>query len=174
MSKEKKAKVIDELEETFTKSKIGILTDFRGIKSGEINDLRRKLRAAGVEYRVVKNTLARIAAEKAGKKDLADLFKGQVAIATGYGDVAQPAKVLADYIRSTKSALTIKGGFLETKTLDAGSIKTLATLPPREVLIGRVLGGMQGPIVRLVYTLSAPLAGLMGVLQARMKQMEAK
>ncbi len=174
MPTEKKAKIIDELEKVFSRSTVGILTDYKGLKTAAIMELRRKFRESKIEIRVIKNTLARIAAEKAGKGAIGSLLKGQTAAVIGYGDdVAQPPKVLLEYIRATKLALPIKGGFLGSQALSAKDVETLAGLPSREVLISRVMGGMKTPIVTLVICLSAPLSGLARVLQARAQQLES-
>lgn len=174
MSKEKKAQIIDGLQKFFSECSIGVLTDYRGLSTAEITDLRRTLRKSDVEYRVVKNTLARFAAERTGKNELAALFEGPVAIAFGYGVVTEPAKVLADYIRVAKVSLSIKGGFTSDRVLTPDDVATLATLPSREVLIARVLAGMQSPIVNLISCLAAPMRGVIGVLQARIKQLEGE
>ena len=87
MSKEKKAKIIDSLAETFSKCSVGILTDYRGLSAHEMNTLRRQLGESSIEYRVVKNTLARFAAERLGRADLAATFEGPVALALGYGEI---------------------------------------------------------------------------------------
>ena len=174
MSREKKTQIIDGLQEFFSKCSTGVLTDYRGLSTTEITDLRRTLRKSEVEYRVVKNTLARFAAERDGKDELAALFEGPVAIAFGYGDVTEPAKVLADYIRVSKASLSIKGGLLGDRVLTSGDVETLATLPSREILIARVLAGMQSPVVNLISCLAAPMRGVIGVLQARIKQLEGE
>ncbi len=174
MPREKKVRIIDELQEVFSECDIGILTDYRGLSAAKMTDLRRTLRKADVKYRVVKNTLARLAAERAGKNELVALFEGPVAIAFGYGDITEPAKVLADYIRDSKTDLDIKGGFLADRLLTAADVMTLSTLPSREILLARVLGGMQSPMVALVNCLITPVRGIMGVLQARIKQLEGE
>ncbi|MFC2007979.1 50S ribosomal protein L10 [Chloroflexota bacterium] len=175
MFREKKAQIIEELQETITKCSIGILTDYRGMSATEINDLRRQLRESGIDYLVVKNTLARFAAERAENNELAVSFEGPTAVAFGYDDISQPAKALADYIRTTRSTLmSIKGGFLGTRMLTADNVETLATLPPRDILISQVMSGMQSPIVGLVSVMAAPIRGMLGVLQARIKQLEGE
>lgn len=174
MSREKKTEIIDRFKDTFSRCSIGILTDYRGLSNSEITALRRRLGDSSVEYRVVKNTLARLAAERAGKANLAGSFVGPVAVALGYGDVTEPAKILADYISTSKSALTIKGGFLGDRVLTPEEVSTLARLPSREILLAKLLGGMQGPIAGLVNCLSAPISGVARVLQARIKQMEGE
>ena len=174
MAQEKKTQIIDELQEQLSKCRVGILTDYRGLTTAEITGLRRQLREASITYRVVKNTLARLAAERSGRKDLADLFDGPVAIAFGYDDIVEPAKVLANYIRTAKSTLSIKSGFLSDSLLTSEDLKTLATLPSREVLIAKLLSAMQSPIVMLMSVLSSPMRGFMGVLQARIEQLEGE
>ena len=174
MSREKKAQTIDRLQEAFSKCSIGILTDYRGLATPEMTNLRRRLRESGSEYEVVKNTLARFAAERAGKDELAGFFEGPIAIAFGYGDIAEPAKTLADYIRTSKSSLSIKGGFLIDELLTSEDVMTLSTIPSREVLLGRILGGMQIPILALVNRLTTPVKGVIQVLQARIQQLEGE
>jgi len=172
MPTEKKAKTVEELQETFAKSNIVILTDYRGLTTPEMTSLRRKLREAGTEYRVVKNTLARLAATKAGKEVLAKSLVGPIAIAFGQGDIIAPVRALTGYISDTKGNLTIKGGFLGTSLISAEEVMTLATLPPREILVARALGQMKSPLARLVGSLAAPMRGIIGVLQARIRQQE--
>jgi len=174
MSREKKTEIIGRFEDTFSRCSVGILTDYRGLSNAEITTIRRRLGNSSIDYRVVKNTLARFAAERAGKANLASSFVGPVAIALGYGDVTEPAKILTEYITTSKSTLTIKGGFLGDRVLTPEEVSTLAKLPTREILLAKLLGGMQGPIAGLVTCLSAPIAGVMRVLQARIKQMEGE
>jgi len=174
MSREKKAQTIDGLQDTFSKCSIGILTDYRGLSAPEITVLRRKLRESSVEYKVVKNTLARFAGERAGKSDLVSCFEGPVAIAFGYGNITEPAKVLTEYIKTSQASLTIKGGFLGDRLLTSEEVVTLSTLPSREILLAKVLGGMQSPITSLVSCLASPIRGIMGTLQARIKQLEGE
>ena len=174
MSREKKVQIIEDLQEVFSKCNIGIFTDYRGLTTAQMTDLRRKLGESDIEYKVVKNTLARFAAERAGRNELGNLFEGPVAIAFGYGDMTKPAKVLTDYIRASRSTLSVKGGFLTTKLLTVGDVETLSKLPPTEVLLAQVLGAMQSPFVSLVNLLATPVKGIMGVLQARIKQLEGE
>lgn len=172
MPTEKKAKTVEELQETFAQSNIVILTDYRGLTTPELTRLRRKLREAGTEYRVVKNTLARLAATKAGKEALVKFLTGPIAIAFGHGDTIAPVRALTGYISDTKGNLTIKGGLLGTQLITAEEVITLATLPPREILVARALGQMNSPLARLLGSLTAPIRGVAGVLQARIKQLE--
>lgn len=172
MPTEKKKKVIDSLEQFFAQSDSGIMTDYRGIKTPDVVGLRRKFRENGVEFHIVKNTLAKIAAEKSGKNNLSDIFDGPLAIAFVKDDISRTAKVLTDYIAANKLSLTIKGGFLGNKLLTSREVITLASLPSREVLIAKMLGGIQGPLYGLLNQVNAPLRGLAYVLQGRIKQLE--
>jgi large subunit ribosomal protein L10 len=171
-TREEKAQLIDGLQEIFSKCSVGVLTDYRGLTAAEMTELRRQFREAGVEYRVIKNTLARFAAERAGKDELVGFFEGPVAIAFGYGDITEPAKALAAYIEESKVEMTVKGGFLPDRMLSAEEVETLSKLPSREILLARVVGGIKSPLTALVGRLSAPMTGLVGVLQARIKQLE--
>lgn len=171
-TREKKAQLIDSLQEIFSKCSVGVLTDYRGLTAAKMTELRRKFREASVEYRVVKNTLARFAAERAGKDELVGLFEGPIAIAFGYGDITEPAKALAAYIEEAKVEMTVKGGFLPDRMLSAEEVETLSKLPSRDILLARVVGGIKSPLTALVGRLSAPMSGLVGVLQARIKQLE--
>ena len=174
MSREKKTQIIDTLQETFSKCSISILTDYRGLATPELTELRRRLRASGSEYRVVKNTLARFAVERAGKDNLVSSFEGPIAIAFGYGDITASAKALTDYIRDSKASLSIKGGLLDDRLLTPEEIITLATLPSREILLAKVLGQMKSPISALLGCLTSPIRDIVGLLQARIKQLEGE
>jgi len=174
MPREKKVLIIDNLKDLVSKCNIGILTDYRGLSASEMTILRRRLRELGVDYKVVKNTLARFAAERAGRDELVNLFEGPIAIAFGYGDITEPARALDDYIRTSKTSLSIKGGFLTDRLLTLEEVTTLSKLPSREILLGKVLGGMQAPILALLTCLTTPMRGIIGVLQARIQQLEAK
>jgi large subunit ribosomal protein L10 len=172
MHLEEKKKAVDELAEKVERASVIISTNYGGLTVAEMTDLRRKLRAQQIEFRVIKNTLARFAASKAGKEELNKIVVGPTAVAFGYGDIAIPAKVLLEYIRSTKSQLKISGGLIENRVLSATEIATLATMPSKEVLVARLLGRLKGPLYGLVSVLNANIAGLTYVLSARQKQLE--
>ncbi len=172
MPTEKKKQTITSLEQSFARANSGILTDYRGLKTSDVVSLRRKLREVGVEYHIVKNTLAKIAAKQAGKDQITEMFEGPMAVAFVKDDISRSAKVLTEHIASTKMAMAIKGGFLGNKLLTPKEVATIATLPPKEVLIAKLLGGVQGPLYALLNQVNAPLRGLMVVLQGRIKQLE--
>jgi large subunit ribosomal protein L10 len=173
MIKEKKEGIINELAGNLGKCAVAITTDYRGLSAKEMVQLRRALHMQGIEYKVIKNTLARFAAEKAGVKELEQFFTGPMAIAISYDDPVKPAKILADHIKAANSVLKIKGGMLGKKVLTAADIAHLASIPSREVLLAQLLGSMKSPIQSFHFVLSAPLRGLVTTLQARVKQLEA-
>jgi large subunit ribosomal protein L10 len=174
MKKELKAEVISELEGTLGKSKAGVVTSYQGVPTPEIVNLRHKLRESKLELKVVKNTLVRRAAKETGKDFLANHFDGPLAVVLGYDDVSAPARVLTQYITSSGANLAVKGGFLSDRWLSVAEVGTLATLPSRQVLVVRVLGGLQSPITGLVQSLSSPIMGIVYALNGRIQQMEGK
>jgi large subunit ribosomal protein L10 len=172
MKLEEKKQAVTELAQKLERSNIVITTNYIGLTVAEMTELRRKLRHEEIEYRVIKNTLTYFAAEQAGKENLNSIIEGPTAIAFGYGDETAPAKVLLDYIRSAKSELKISGALMNERVLSASEVATLATLPPKEVLIAKLLSGMQGSIFALVNVLNANIAGFTNLLVARKKQLE--
>jgi len=149
-----------------------IWSNYTGLKVSQIADLRQQLRAGGTEVVVVRNTLMRMTLERAGLPVAPELTSGPCAVTFIYGDMASAAKVVADFARANEAGLRIVGGLVGSKLATPEQIRSLATLPPREVLLGRVLRGLQAPIASLVGTLSAVTRGLVHVLDARRKQLE--
>ena len=174
MPTQKKVDIVENLQEMFTGCNIGILTDYRGLTTTELNDLRRKLGEEDIKYRVVKNSLAQIALRNAGKKELAEMVSGPIAVAFGYGEIPETAKTLTGYITASKSTLAIKGGYFGDTVLSAKDVSALAVLPSKEVLIAQMLAGIQSPITGLVNVLAGPIRNVMGVLQSRITQLEGQ
>jgi large subunit ribosomal protein L10 len=173
MPTEKKAQSIDRLETEIDKAQISILTDYRGLKTPEINGLRKKLQDVNGDFKVVKNTLAIKAAERLNRKEITGSFEGPTAVVFGYGDISQTAKVFTDHVRTAKMNLVVKGGFLSNQLLTPKDITAIAALPSKDVLIGKVVGSIKSPLYMLAGVLSGPVRGLQNVLNARIKQMEA-
>lgn len=167
MPTQEKVEAVDFLADKFDRSTIVITTDYTGLPVGDMTALRRALREAGVEYRVIKNTLAYLAADKVGRPAIKDVIKGPTGIAFGYGEVADPAKALSGFIRSARSSLKIRGAEMEGRTLSPEEVERLAALPTRDELVAQLLMRMNGPIGGLVNVLNGPIAGLARVLQGR-------
>ena len=172
MLRQNKEESVKRIEELLSNSTVAIVTDYRGMPVSEMSKLRHQLKESGIEYHVVKNRMAALAADNAGKEELKDFLKGPSAIAFGYGEVNEPAKILADYIRASRVSLGIKGGVLPKRTLTPQEVSVLASLPARPVLVAQLLGQMQSPLRSLMAILSAELSALARVLQARKQQLE--
>jgi large subunit ribosomal protein L10 len=167
MLKEKKAEIVSSLADDLSRSSIVIATNYQGLLAKQMADLRNALTRAGIEYHVVKNTLVYRAADQAGKPQLRDIIEGPVALAFGYEDIVNTARTLSQYIKSSALSLQIRGALLGERILLPEELASLANLPSREVLISRLLGQLQAPVVTLHNILSFPLRGLLAVLQNR-------
>jgi large subunit ribosomal protein L10 len=171
--KEQKAEQVDLIAEKLKRAKVAVLTDYRGLTVPQIQDLRTKLRGGDVEYRVVKNTLARRAAESAGVPALESVLKGPIAIAFGYDDLGAPAKLISEFVRSTRLKLEVVGGLVEGRVFTPDQVKQLADLPSRESLIAQLLGTLQSPVSQLVGIMQTPAQQLVGALNAYKEKLEA-
>lgn len=162
LNQTEKSKVVEALTASVKRSRVAVVTHYRGLTVGELTEFRRKCRAVGVEYRVVKNTLARRAVQGSPFAGMVDLLGGPAAVAFS-ADPAAPSKVLEEFIKTHPKMLVV-GGVLEGQLMDAKAIMALAQLPSREVLLGRLLATMMGPLQGLVTVLNAVPAGLVRVL----------
>lgn len=173
MAKEKtinqKRIVVDGISEKMKSAKAMVFADYRGLTVEQDTDLRSALRKAGVDYKVVKNTLTRFAAKENGLEDLDAYLNGPTAMASSATDPVAPAKILSEYAKKYNK-LEIKVGVVEGKVIDTNGIKALAELPPREVLIAKVLGGFNAPISGLVNVLNGNIRGLVVALNAIAEQ----
>ena len=151
---EQKKAVVAELIEKIKAAQAGILVDYRGLTVEEDTKLRAKLREAGVEYKVVKNTLTRFAIKELGYDELDEQLNGPTSLAISTEDPVAPAKVISDFAKDNEN-LTIKAGFLDGKVISLDEIKTLASTPSREVLIAKIMGSLNSPISALARTLQA-------------------
>lgn len=170
MPTDKKINQVSVLEEKLQNCSIAITTEFRGMDVGDMADLRRKLREAGVEYLVVKNTLAGIAGDNLGK-DLRDIIVGSTAIAFGYGEIIDPARALADHIRDAKVDVTIHGALMGEEVLSGSDVQRLAAIPGKPVLMSQMMGSLMSPLNGLVYAMVYHIGGLARVLDARWQQL---
>ncbi|MFC1998654.1 50S ribosomal protein L10 [Chloroflexota bacterium] len=173
MPKETKIEMVDRITEILVECSVVVAADHRGLSVDQMNALRRQLLSKGIKLQVVKNTLARFAAKKAGMEELVPLLIGPTALAFGFGDnIADPAKVLIEYQKATKLDLGIRGGFLDNKMLTKEEVTALSRLPSKEVLIATLLGTLQRPIASLLSVMNGPAQALSRVLQARAEQLE--
>ena len=168
-----KVEQVEEITDRLKRARVAVLTDYRGLTVAQLQDLRSRLRGGDVEYRVVKNTLARRAAVEAGHPEFQDVLTGPVAIAFSYDDVSAPAKLLGEFARATRLTLNITGGLVEGRVMTGAQIRQLAELPARDVLISQLAGTIQSPIAQLAGALQSPLSMLAGALEAYQTQLEA-
>ena len=169
---EVKQVVVQEIAEKFRNAKTAVLVNYRGLTVEEVTELRAKSRDAGIEYKVYKNSMMRFAAKETGYEGLLDVLVGPTAIAFCNTDPVAPAKVLSEFAKKHK-ALVIKAGMVEGKVLDVQGVAALAELPPREVLVAKVLGALNSPISGFVNVLNGNLRGLVVALDAIAQQKQA-
>lgn len=172
MARPEKVEQVELLTGKLKNAKAAVLTDYRGLTVSQLQDLRGRLRSQDVEYRIVKNTLARRAAVEVGHEEFQDLLKGPVAIAFGYGELGVPARVLGDFARQIRLRLDIVGGLIEGRVMGPEQVRQIADLPPRDVLLARLLATLQSPVAQLVATMEAPLQQLVGLLEAYREKLE--
>ncbi|NNL42223.1 MAG: 50S ribosomal protein L10 [Desulfobacterales bacterium] len=172
MKIDEKKRIVEDLHEKFSKSKVVILTDYKGLDVDSINDLRRKLRELQIQYQVVKNSLLIRASKDTDVELIKDSFKGPSAVALGFDDPVSPAKVLTDFA-SENEMLEIKVGVMNGKVLDVSSIKALSSLPTREVLLGQLLSVMNGVPTGFVRALVDLQRRFLNVMMAIKEQKEA-
>lgn len=167
-----KRDVVEKLTEKFGRSTSAIVTDYRGLSVKELEGLRASLREAGVDYVVVKNTLARRAASEAKLDALVPALTGPAGLAVGYADAVLPAKLIAAFAKTNKT-LTIAGGVVEGSAVTEAEVRKLAELPGREALLAQLAGTLQSPVTQLAGSLNSILSTFAATLEAVAKQKEA-
>lgn len=169
---EQKKAMVEEIAQKLDQATAGVFVDYRGLTVEQDTKLRNELREAGVEYKVVKNSLVKFAAEKQGLNDLDPFLNGPTSMALSYADPVAPAKVLSKFAKENE-VFEIKTGFVDGKVIGLDEIKALADLPSKEVLVAKALGGLNAPISGFVNVLNANLRGLAIVLNAIAEQKSA-
>jgi len=172
MPTEAKRATVAALKEDLSAAKATIVADYRGLTVSDISAVRRALRGEGIKYRVVKNRLAKIAAQEAGNAELAELLEGPTALAMGSGDEVTLARAFLDAVRPYKT-VAIRGAVLGGRRVDADSVTRLASLPSRQVLLGQLAGGMVSPLATMASLLTAPLRNL-GYALSQLADQKAK
>lgn len=150
---EQKKQVVSEITEKLRNAKSVVLVEYKGLSVEKATQLRNKCREAGVEYKVYKNTLMRFAFEELGYKDITVNLEGPNAIAISQVDEISAAKVTNDFAKTSNDTVVIKAGIADGKVMNADEVKTLANVPPREILLGQLAGVLQGNIRNLAYML---------------------
>lgn len=167
MANPEKQEAVKELNEVFQKATAAVLANYQGIDAGSITAMRASMKSQSVEFRVVKNTLAKLAAKNTPFEALDANFTGPVSVVVSYGDPVAPAKVLEDQRKvDAKKTPKVICGLVEGKMISAEGVKALADLPSRDALLGQMLSVMQGPTTNFVGVFSSLLRKLVGTLDA--------
>lgn len=166
----KKQQTVAELRAILDRSSLAVIADYRGLKVNDLEDLRSRLRPLNGEARVAKNTLITIAAKQAGKEGLEQYLSGPTVLITANDDPVSVAKAIGDFARVSR-ILQVRGGIAGQRTVNEAELTTIAALPARDVLLGRVVGQIQAPLYGLVSVLSGTIRKFAYVLQARIDQL---
>ena len=170
MNRTEKEQNISDLQKKLDQFKAVVLTGFRGLNVEQVRRLRQRLREEKIAYQVVKNTLVKIAAKGTDLEKLKDYFEGPTAIAISYGEPVALAKVMTEF-QKTLPTLEIKAGLIEGRVASPPEIKALASMPPREVILAQILGGIQGPAAQFAGVLQSAIQQVLGTIQARIDQL---
>ncbi|GFN37024.1 50S ribosomal protein L10 [Tepidimicrobium xylanilyticum] len=168
---EEKKQVVEEITDKVKKAQGVVLVDYRGLNVEEVTQLRRKYKEAGVEYKVYKNTLMRFAFKNAGYEEFNQFLTGPNAIAFGFDDPVQAAKITHEFAKQNDK-LEIKAGIVDGKIIGVDEIKNLANLPSKEVLIAQALAGLNGPIAGFANVLQGTIRSLVYALNAVKEKQE--
>jgi large subunit ribosomal protein L10 len=172
MNKEQKGAFIDELHGKLAEAPAFYLTDFTGMNVKQITEFRARLRKQGLEYVVVKNTLAQRALADLELPDIAGFFTGPTGLVIGREDAVAAAKVLTDFAKEFDNKPAVKLGVVERKEVTPEQVKQLAALPPKELLLAQLAGGLQAPMARLAGGMQQLLAGFARSVEALRQQRE--
>ena len=165
MPTEKATRQVEELKKAFEDSPLVITAQYTGLKMAQLIGLRAALRPTKSRFRIVKNTLAAIAADRAGRAVIREVMGGPIGVITSHGDPAATAKALVDYLQTSRIELKLRGGVLGSQVLTPARIEELAKLPAKDQLVAKLLGQMMAPAAGLVTVLSGPVRGLAAALQ---------
>lgn len=162
-----KEMIVKEMSEKFSNAKSIIMADFTGVDVNTINEVRKGFYESNVEYRVVKNTLAKLSLGEAGIEGLDEYLTGVNAYAIGYEDPTQPIKVFEKFKKQLDGKLPIKAAYFEGEVIPSDKVDVLAKLPTLDEARGKIVGALQAPMAKLVGVLQAPATKVVGVFQAQ-------
>jgi len=169
----RKAAMLEEITLSMQRSTVAISADYRGLTVAQMTLLRRALRPSGVEVKVVKNTIAAMAAERAGRPEMKELLDGPSAIAFGSGDPVAPAKALSDFIRAERLELKLHGAWIEGRVVGGSEVESIASLPSKDQLLADFMSKIQSPIQGFAGLIQAAQRNFAGLIEARANQLES-
>lgn len=170
---DRKKQIVEEIKEKIESSQGAVLVDYRGLNVAQVTELREKYREAGVDYKVYKNTMMRFAFEDLGLEEFNEHLVGPNAIAFGFDDPVQAAKITHEFAKENEN-LEIKAGLVSGKMIDVEAVKSLASLPSKEVLIAKTLAGFNAPIAGFVNVLQGNMRNLVYALEAIREKKESE
>ena len=173
MPTQQKVDRVQDIKDRLERSSITLTASYAGISVNDMILLRRAMRAGGIDFTIVKNTLLNLAATEANKSQISEIIQGPTAVAIGYDDPAAAAKILSDFIRDGGTSLAIIGAVMgDGAPMSPDEVTKLASLPSKDILLAMLLGQMQSPLARLLTVMNGPIQALDNVLQARVRQLE--
>ena len=183
MPTQKKIDQVEDLKRRIGRATIAVSADYRGLRVREMDQMRKRLRAASMEVRVVKNSLLRLAADQTGAPELMQIVEGPTALVIAYDDPMEAAKAITEYAQSAPPTFSLRGAFLDGHVVSAADLRELVRLPPRPVMLAQLAGQLQAPLATLSGLLQSPLreltsllqsvlSELPGLIQARARQLE--
>lgn len=170
MNRSEKKQIVDDFSKRMEGFQAAVLTHYRGLNVEQINTLRRRLREEKISYHVVKNTMMKLAAKGTDLEKITDYFKGPTAIAVSHDDPISLARILTEFVK-TQPRLEIKIGLIQGRVTPPDEIKTLATMPSREIMMAQIMGGIQGPGQEVAGVIQSGLRQIVGLIHARADQL---
>ena len=171
MPTQKKIDQVQDLKRRMERATITVSADYRGLRVQEMDQMRKRLRAASIEVKVVKNSLVRLAADQTGAPELMQIVEGPTALVIAYDDPIEAAKAITEYAQSAPPTFALRGAFLDGQLVSAADLRELVRLPPRPVLLAQLAGQLQAPLAVRSGLLEAPLGELTSLLQSALGEL---
>jgi large subunit ribosomal protein L10 len=171
MPTQKKIDQVEDLKQRIERATITVSADYRGLRVLEMDQMRKRLRAASMEVKVVKNSLLRLAADQTGVPELMQIVEGPTALVIAYDDPIEAAKAITEYAQSAPPTFSLRGAFLDGRVVSAADLRELVRLPPRPVMLAQLAGHIQAPLATLSGLLESPLRELTSLLQSALSKL---
>ncbi|MBF8286189.1 MAG: ribosomal protein [Dehalococcoidia bacterium] len=171
MPTQKKIDQVEDLKQRIGRATIAVSADYRGLRVQEMDQMRKRLRAASIEVKVVKNSLLRLAADQTGAPELMQIVEGPTALVIAYDDPIEAAKAITEYAQSAPPTFSLRGAFLDGRVVSAADLRDLVRLPPRPVMLAQLAGQIQAPLATLSGLLESPLRELTSLLQSALSEL---
>lgn len=172
MPSQKKIELVEELKQLIERASITVSADYRGLRVQEMAQMRRRLREARMDVKVIKNNLLRLAAGQAGMASLMEIVEGApAALLIGYEDPTEAARAATEYARSAPPTFALRGAFLDGQVVSADDLRQLVSLPPKPVMLAQLAGRLQSPLASFVGLLDSPLLELSSLLRSALSEL---